>query len=38
MTKMEVINKKIHQLKDFIINIHKTIMLRGIKGTYIYLR
>ena len=23
-------------LKDFIINIYKTIMLRGIKGTYIY--
>lgn len=24
------------QLKDFIINIYKTIMLRGIKGTYVY--
>lgn len=24
------------ELKDFIINIYKTIMLRGIKGTYIY--
>jgi len=26
----------IEDLKDFIINIYKTIMLRGIKGTYIY--
>jgi hypothetical protein len=25
-----------HQLKGYIINIYKTIMLRGIKGTYIY--
>ncbi|WP_323787664.1 DNA/RNA helicase domain-containing protein [Psychroserpens sp.] len=25
-----------NDLKDFIINIYKTIMLRGIKGTYIY--
>jgi len=25
-----------NQLKDYIINIYKTIMLRGIKGTYIY--
>lgn len=25
------------ELKDFILNIYKTIMLRGIKGTYIYL-
>ncbi len=25
-----------NQLKDFIINIYKTIMLRGIKGTYVY--
>jgi DUF2075 family protein/predicted GIY-YIG superfamily endonuclease len=24
------------ELKDFIINIYKTIMLRGIKGTYVY--
>ncbi|MCW3123253.1 MAG: hypothetical protein JWQ38_2745 [Flavipsychrobacter sp.] len=24
------------KLKDFIINIYKTIMLRGIKGTYVY--
>ena len=24
------------ELKDFILNIYKTIMLRGIKGTYIY--
>jgi DUF2075 family protein/predicted GIY-YIG superfamily endonuclease len=24
------------QLKDFILNIYKTIMLRGIKGTYVY--
>ncbi len=26
----------IEELKDFIINIYKTIMLRGIKGTYVY--
>lgn len=26
----------INDLKEFIINIYKTIMLRGIKGTYIY--
>lgn len=26
----------INDLKDFIINIYKTIMLRGIKGTYVY--
>ncbi len=25
-----------HELKSFIINIYKTIMLRGIKGTYVY--
>jgi len=24
------------ELKDFIVNIYKTIMLRGIKGTYVY--
>jgi len=24
------------ELKDFVINIYKTIMLRGIKGTYVY--
>ncbi|KAA2243832.1 DUF2075 domain-containing protein [Chitinophaga agrisoli] len=28
--------KDLAQLKDFIINIYKTMMLRGIKGTYIY--
>ena len=28
--------KEPNQLKAFIINIYKTIMLRGIKGTYIY--
>lgn len=27
---------QINGLKDFIINIYKTLMLRGIKGTYIY--
>lgn len=26
----------INDLKDFIINIYKTILLRGIKGTYVY--
>ena len=26
----------IEELKDFIVNIYKTIMLRGIKGTYVY--
>ncbi|MCX2743658.1 DUF2075 domain-containing protein [Mangrovivirga sp. M17] len=28
--------KESKQLKDYILNIYKTIMLRGIKGTYIY--
>lgn len=28
--------KNISELKEFIINIYKTILLRGIKGTYIY--
>lgn len=28
--------KEITDLKDFILNIYKTLMLRGIKGTYIY--
>lgn len=26
----------VQELKDFILNIYKTIMLRGIKGTYVY--
>ncbi|MTH14777.1 DNA/RNA helicase domain-containing protein [Flavobacterium sp. LC2016-01] len=26
----------VEELKDFILNIYKTIMLRGIKGTYVY--
>ncbi|WP_052503365.1 DNA/RNA helicase domain-containing protein [Lacinutrix sp. Hel_I_90] len=28
--------RKPSELKDFIINIYKTILLRGIKGTYVY--
>lgn len=28
--------ENLHDLKGFIVNIYKTIMLRGIKGTYIY--
>lgn len=32
--KMSIAN--ISELKDYIINIYKTIMLRGIKGTYVY--
>jgi hypothetical protein len=32
--KQSIVNPE--DLKDFIINIYKTIMLRGIKGTYVY--
>jgi hypothetical protein len=32
--KQSIVNPE--ELKDFILNIYKTIMLRGIKGTYVY--